>query len=40
MMFGHGPIRASGRDIQAIRHQYFVYIFESCKNNTERQHAL
>lgn len=40
MMFGHGPIRASGRDIQAIRHQNFVYIFESCKNNAERQHAL
>lgn len=31
IMFGHGPIRSTGRDIQAIRHQNFVYIFESCK---------
>lgn len=31
IMFGHGPIRSAGRDIQAIRHQNFVYIFESCK---------
>lgn len=31
IMFGHGPIRSSGRDIQAIRHQNFVYIFENCK---------
>ena len=30
IMFGHGPIRSAGRDIQAIRHQNFVYIFESC----------
>lgn len=31
IMFGHGPIRSTGRDIQAIRHQNFVYIFENCK---------
>jgi len=31
IMFGHGPIRASGRDIQAIRHQNFVYLFEHAK---------
>lgn len=31
IMFGLGPIRSSGRDIQAIRHQNFVYIFEECK---------
>lgn len=31
IMFGLGPIRSSGRDIQAIRHQNFVYIFENCK---------
>ena len=31
IMFGLGPIRATGRDIQAIRHQNFVYIFENCK---------
>ena len=31
IMFGHGPIRSAGRDIQAIRHQNFVYIFENCK---------
>lgn len=32
IMFGLGPIRSSGRDIQAIRHQNFVYIFETCRN--------
>ena len=32
IMFGVGPIRATGRDIQAIRHQNFVYIFENCKD--------
>ena len=31
IMFGLGPIRASGRDIQAIRHQNFVYLFENAK---------
>jgi len=31
IMFGHGPIRSAGRDIQAIRHQNFVYIFEKAK---------
>lgn len=31
IMFGLGPIRSTGRDIQAIRHQNFIYIFESCK---------
>lgn len=30
IMFGLGPIRATGRDIQAIRHQNFVYIFDNC----------
>jgi len=32
IMFGHGPIRSTGRDIQAIRHQNFVHILESCKS--------
>lgn len=32
IMFGHGPIRATGRDIQTIRHQNFVHIFESSKS--------
>ena len=32
IMFGLGPIRATGRDVQAIRHQNFVYIVESCKS--------
>jgi len=32
IMFGLGPIRSTGRDIQAIRHQNFEYIFEHCKN--------
>lgn len=31
IMFGLGPIRSTGRDVQAIRHQNFVYIFEDCK---------
>lgn len=31
IMFGLGPIRSTGRDIQAIRHQNFVYIFDNCK---------
>lgn len=31
IMFGLGPIRATGRDRQAIRHQNFVYIFDNCK---------
>lgn len=32
IMFGHGPIRSAGRDIQAIRHQNFIYIFENTKS--------
>lgn len=32
IMFGLGPIRATGRDIQAIRHQNFVHIYEACKS--------
>ena len=31
IMFGLGPIRSTGRDMQAIRHQNFVYIFENAK---------
>lgn len=31
IMFGLGPIRSSGRDMQAIRHQNFAYIFENCR---------
>lgn len=31
IMFGLGPIRSTGRDMQAIRHQNFVYLVESCK---------
>ena len=31
IMFGVGPIRSTGRDIQAIRHQNLVYVFENCK---------
>lgn len=31
IMFGLGPIRSSGRDVQAIRHQNFAYIFEDCE---------
>ena len=32
IMFGLGPIRATGRDMQAIRHQNLIYIVESCKS--------
>jgi hypothetical protein len=32
IMFGLGPIRSTDRDVQAIRHQNFVYIFENCKS--------
>lgn len=31
IMFGLGPIRSTGRDIQAIRHQNFEYVFETTK---------
>ncbi len=31
IMFGIGPIRSTGRDIQAIRHQNFVYVYENAK---------
>ncbi|VAW99113.1 hypothetical protein MNBD_GAMMA22-1434 [hydrothermal vent metagenome] len=30
IMFGLGPIRATGRDLQAIRHQNFNYIIDNC----------
>ncbi len=32
IMFGLGPIRSTGRDIQAIRHQNIEYIYDSCKS--------
>jgi hypothetical protein len=31
IMFGLGPIRATGRDIQAIRHQNLQYLYEQTK---------
>lgn len=31
LMFGIGPIRSIGRDLQAIRHQNFVFIVDSIK---------
>jgi len=31
IMFGQGPIRASGRDLQAIRHQNFCYLLADIK---------
>ena len=31
IMFGIGPIRSSGRDIQAIRHQNFIYAYGNLK---------
>ncbi len=33
IMFGLGPIRATGRDVQAIRHQNFGYLFEQYKSD-------
>jgi len=32
IMFGLGPIRATGRDVQAVRHQNLEYLFEVCRN--------
>lgn len=32
IMFGLGPIRATGRDVQAIRHQNLVFIVDQCHN--------
>jgi len=32
IMFGLGPIRSTGRDIQAIRHQNLVYVYDICKS--------
>lgn len=31
IMFGLGPIRASGRDVQAIRHQNLEYLFDHAR---------
>ncbi len=33
IMFGAGPIRATGRDLQAIRHQNLIAITEEAKSN-------
>lgn len=33
IMFGAGPIRATGRDLQAIRHQNLIVITEEAKSN-------
>ena len=33
IMFGAGPIRATGRDLQAIRHQNLIAIVEETKSN-------
>jgi len=35
LMFGLGPIRSSGRDLQAIRHQNLVYIVEIIKSRSK-----
>lgn len=31
IMFGLGPIRSTGRDVQAVRHQNFVYIYDNSR---------
>lgn len=33
IMFGSGPIRSTGRDLQAIRHQNLVYVVEQAKES-------
>ena len=33
IMFGAGPIRATGRDLQAIRHQNLIAVIEEAKGN-------
>jgi hypothetical protein len=35
LMFGLGPIRSTGRDTQAIRHQNLVYIVETVKSESK-----
>lgn len=40
IMFGIGPIRAIGRDLQAIRHQNFVYLVETGKRQPGAMKAL
>lgn len=40
LMFGLGPIRASGRDLQAIRHQNLTYIVESLQGERGRMNSF
>ena len=40
ILFVLGPIRATGRDIQAIGHQNFAYIVESCKSRQGKIHRF
>lgn len=40
LMFGLGPIRASGRDLQAIRHQNLTCLLESLEGKKARLNAF
>ena len=40
LMFGLGPIRSSGRDLQAIRHQNLVYLVETTNTTSAQSNAF
>lgn len=40
LMFGAGPIRSTGRDLQAIRHQNFVYVVGQAKDSKRSKMLL
>jgi len=40
LMFGHGPIRASQRDLQAIRHQNLSHLYDEGKQSSKLADAL
>lgn len=40
LMFGYGPIRASGRDLQAIRHQNLVFLVDSIRSSRKKLNAF
>lgn len=40
IMFGAGPIRASGRDVQAIRHQNLEFLFDRAKHTRGEANRL
>jgi len=40
LMFGLGPIRSSGRDLQSIRHQNLVYIVQTIKASSKKMNSF